>query len=211
MTMKNQRKKLDPRVVRTRKMLRNALIELMREKGYDAISVQEITRRATLNRATFYLHYRDKGDLLMQSIEEILAELVEGMQQCRLDSENITDANGNVVRPLPDLVYVFEHVAKHQQFYKVMLNMNGQQRFLFRLLDVFADILNERLNQSTAYDIQPAVPKEILIHYAASAYLGVIAWWLRNNLPYPPEYMAMQLTRLRIQHLKIGQFPHHHR
>jgi AcrR family transcriptional regulator len=200
--MSNKRKKLDPRVVRTRQMLRNALIELIGEKGYDSISVQEITKRATLNRATFYLHYRDKEDLLMQSIEEILAELVEGMKKSRLVDEIITDANGNVIRPLSDLVYVFEHVAKHEQFYKVMLDNNGQQRFLFRLLDVFVDVLNERLSHSMAHDIKPAVPKEILIHYAASAYLGVITWWLRNNRPYTPEYMATQLTRLRVQHLQ---------
>ncbi|GGE12114.1 TetR family transcriptional regulator [Marinithermofilum abyssi] len=200
--MSNKRKKLDPRVVRTRQMLRNALIELIGEKGYDSISVQDITQRATLNRATFYLHYRDKEDLLNQSIKDILTELVKGMKKSRLIDENITDSNGNVIRPLSDLVYVFEHVAQHEQFYKVMLGNKGQQRFLFRLLDVFVDVLNERLTHSMSNDIRPAIPKEILIQYAASAYLGVIAWWLRNDLPYTPEYMATQLTRLRVQHIQ---------
>jgi AcrR family transcriptional regulator len=198
--------KLDPRVIRTRQMLRNALIELIGEKGFSAITVQDITQRATLNRATFYLHYRDKEDLLAQSVEEILNELVTGMKECQLIDYDITDSDGNVVQPLPDLVYVFEHVTKHEKFYRVMLGKKGQQSFWFRLMDVFVNVLNSRLEQSMSHEIHPKVPKEILIHYAASAYLGVISWWLKHDMPYSPQYMATQLTRLRVQHLQIPPF-----
>ena len=65
----NAEKKLDPRVIRTRSVLRDSLMILIREMGYDAITVQHITDRARLNRATFYLHYRDKQDLLTQITE----------------------------------------------------------------------------------------------------------------------------------------------
>jgi AcrR family transcriptional regulator len=201
--MSSKPKKLDPRVIRTRQMLRNALIELIGEKGFSTISVQDITQRATLNRATFYLHYRDKEDLLEQSVEEILEELVNGMKECRLIDYDITDSDGNVIHPLPDLVYVFKHVAKHEKFYKVMLGKQGQQSFWLRLMDVFVNVLDSRLEQSITKDIHPKVPKDILIHYAASAYLGVISWWLNHDMPYSPDYMATQLTRLRIQHLQI--------
>ncbi len=184
-------------------MLRDAMIELIGEKGYDAISVQDITARATLNRATFYLHYRDKEDLFTQSIDEILTELVTGMKERRLPDEPVIDPDGNIIQPLPDLVYIFEHIAKHERFYKVMMGKKGQQNFLFRLLDVFVEVLDDRLTNGMANDIQPMVPKDILIHYAASAYLGVISWWLKNNMPYTPRYMATQLTRLRFRHLQI--------
>lgn len=73
-------KKLDPRVRRTRQLLRDALVALIDEQGYEKITVQDITQRATLNRATFYLHYRDKLDLLYQSSAEILQELVSSIQ-----------------------------------------------------------------------------------------------------------------------------------
>ncbi|MDN4593707.1 TetR/AcrR family transcriptional regulator [Polycladomyces subterraneus] len=201
--MSSKPQKLDPRVIRTRQMLRNALIELIGEKGFSAITVQDITQRATLNRATFYLHYRDKEDLLAQSVEEILKELVTGMKECRIIDYDIADSDGNVVQPLPDLVYVFEHVAKHEKFYRVMLGKKGQQSFWFRLMDVFVNVLDSRLEQSMTQEIQPKVPKEILIHYAASAYLGVISWWLKNDMPYSPHDMAKHLTRLRVQHLQI--------
>jgi AcrR family transcriptional regulator len=205
--MSPKNKRVDPRVRRTRQMLRDALIELIDEKGYDAITVQDLANRATLNRATFYLHYRDKEDLFTQSIEEILNDLVTGIKECRLPDEPVIDPEGNIIRPLPDLVYIFEHVAKNERFYKVMMGKQGRQHFLFRLLEVFVEILDERLTEGMENEIQPKVPKEILIHYAASAYLGVIAWWLKNGMPYPPEFMAMQLTRLRLDHLQILKDP----
>ena len=64
----------DRRVQRTRKALRSALLELIKEKGYDSVSVEEITQRANLGRATFYLHYKDKEDLLVDEFNEIVNE-----------------------------------------------------------------------------------------------------------------------------------------
>ena len=58
--------KTDRRIQRTRQSLRTALLELIKEKGYDAISIEEITERANVGRATFYLHYKDKEDLLLE-------------------------------------------------------------------------------------------------------------------------------------------------
>lgn len=66
--MSNKPRKLDPRVVRTRQQLREALVSLIEEKGFDALTVQDITDRAELNRATFYLHYQDKQELLVKRL-----------------------------------------------------------------------------------------------------------------------------------------------
>ena len=66
--MKN---KTDRRIQRTRQSLRNALLELIKEKGFDAISTEEITERANVGRATFYLHYKDKEDLLLEEFSEM--------------------------------------------------------------------------------------------------------------------------------------------
>jgi AcrR family transcriptional regulator len=70
--MSKTQKRLDPRVVRTRQMLRDALVSLIEEKGFDAITIQDIADRAGLNRATFYLHYRDKQELLVKSLRDAI-------------------------------------------------------------------------------------------------------------------------------------------
>ena len=64
--------KQDPRITRTLQFLQQALVELMSEKSYSSITIQDITTRATLNRATFYLHYRDKGELLQAVLDEMV-------------------------------------------------------------------------------------------------------------------------------------------
>src|SRR5437868_4937351 len=69
--------KVDRRKQRTRRMLREALISVILEKGYDAVTIQDITERADLRRATFYLHYKDKDELLMTVLQETFDELVE--------------------------------------------------------------------------------------------------------------------------------------
>ena len=68
----------DPRVKRTRKLLQQTLSDLMHEKSFDAITVQDIAERSTLNRATFYAHFEDKYDLLDSIIREGVEQALAG-------------------------------------------------------------------------------------------------------------------------------------
>ena len=65
-------RKMDRRVQRTRKLLRDALMSLIMEDGYDAVSIQDITEKANLGRATFYLHFKDKDELLLDVMEQFI-------------------------------------------------------------------------------------------------------------------------------------------
>lgn len=78
-------KKLDPRIKRTRQLLQQALMALMAEKSFQAITVQDITERATINRVTFYAHFEDKYALLEYNIREMIRQ--------RLRSEMPDDAS----------------------------------------------------------------------------------------------------------------------
>ncbi len=72
--LKQEEKKLDPRIKRTRQLLRQALMELMAEKSFQAITVQDIAGRATVNRVTFYAHFQDKYALLEYTIREMIKQ-----------------------------------------------------------------------------------------------------------------------------------------
>jgi len=69
-----EEKKEDPRITRTRQLLHQALLELMMEKSFQAITIQDIAERATVNRVTFYAHFQDKYALLEYSIREIFKQ-----------------------------------------------------------------------------------------------------------------------------------------
>jgi AcrR family transcriptional regulator len=189
--MSTKNKNLDRRIQRTRQYLRNALIQLIQEKGFDAITIQDLTDRASLNRATFYLHYRDKYDLLEQSINEVIDELIAKI----MPSEH-SEAPHNPDEPFPGLVAFFEHVAENADFFRTMLGSKGIPEFSMRLINTLKTAFQQILEKVKKQGHQLRIPEEIILSYTTSAYLGVIRWWLENNMPYPPHFMAQQLTMI---------------
>ncbi len=189
--MSKKVKKVDPRVVRSRQQLRTALVSLIEEKGFDALTVQDITDRAELNRATFYLHYRDKQDLLEKSLRDAIDELMA-------DLGASTDEQGQLVideSPRP-IKAVFEHVAQHAQFYRVMLSAEGVPAFSAGVREYMATITLRWLSALQPHARQSRVPLEIVASSLSWSLLGVLIWWLEHDMPHPPNYMAEQFRLL---------------
>jgi len=187
--MSNKNKNLDRRIQRTRQSLREALIALIKEKGFDAITIQDLTDKANLNRATFYLHYRDKYDLLEQSIDEVIEE----MSAIITPSENYV-RSADPSEPYPGLVALFEHVAENADFFRTMMGSKGIPGFGTRMIHALKGAFQQALDNVKKQGHQLQVPEEIILSYTTSAYLGVIYWWLENDLPYTPKFMASQLA-----------------
>lgn len=188
--MTKKLKKLDPRVVRTRQMLRDALVSLIAEKGFDALTVQDIAERATLNRATFYLHYQDKHDLLVKSLHDAIDELMTDIGPSEANGQLVFDGS---LRPIAG---VFNHVAQHAQFYRVMMGAAGAPAFIVGVRDYIAEITLQWLTVLQPDPQQSTVPLDIVANSLSWSLLGVLIWWLEHDLPQPPEYMAEQFRRL---------------
>jgi len=181
--------KLDPRVLRTRQLLRSALISLIPEKGFSAITVQDITDRATLNRATFYLHYRDKVDLLEDVFEELMADAVPLPPEGDISETQIGHET---------IAFVLDHLADHANFFRVMLGEENVPEFTSRIREYVQLIGLRWITALKPLEDKILVPPELAIHFLGSAYLGVIGWWLQNDMPYSSDYMATQLMRLTV-------------
>ncbi|MGB8000436.1 MAG: TetR/AcrR family transcriptional regulator C-terminal domain-containing protein [Anaerobacillus sp.] len=182
------REKEDPRVTRTRTLLQDAFIQLMAEKEYEKITIANITNEATVNRATFYLHYQDKEELLLQTVDEMLHQLF---------GEALTIPPGNL--PIDELQrYIAEHIfssiAEYDKFFHVMLIKKGMPNFLDQMREFFFDFYDNRIAKGR-FDLLP-LPSEVIASYIASAYTGMISWWLENDMPYTPEEMAEQMIQL---------------
>jgi AcrR family transcriptional regulator len=183
--------KLDPRVVRTRQQLRDALVSLIEERGFDTLTVQDITDRAELNRATFYLHYHDKHDLLENSLRDAIDELMT-------DLGTTTDEQGQLLSdeaPRP-IRAVFEHVAQHAHFYRVMLSAEGVPAFSAGVRGYMAEVTLHWLSALQPHPRQSRVPLEIVANSLSWSLLGVLIWWLEHTMPHPPDYMAEQFRLL---------------
>ncbi|MGG4498880.1 TetR/AcrR family transcriptional regulator [Brevibacillus reuszeri] len=185
-------RKVDPRIIRTRHLMRDALVSLIDERGYESITVHDITDRATINRATFYLHYRDKQDLLISSTDDILEELITNLETT--DTAEVSFAD--LEEPPSSFVGMFEQIAKHADFYRVMLSKQHMPYFVMRVQEVLAGFVQEGLSSVLAKDNELSVPREMVIRYTASAFLGVMIWWLENDMTYSPKYMASNLLRI---------------
>ncbi|WP_242219747.1 TetR/AcrR family transcriptional regulator [Bacillus cereus group sp. BfR-BA-01380] len=192
MSIKNSN---DPRVKRTRQAIRDALISLIHEKGFDSITVQDIAEKATVNRATFYSHYYDKYDLLDKSTEEMLATFADILKPKELDK---SEFKLTLDTPHPVFLSLFSHIAENAFFYQVMLGENGIPKFSSRMMKAIQTNLLLSLSISQPNEDKLVVPRDILISYVTGAHLGMIISWLKQNMPYSPHYMALQLARLII-------------
>jgi AcrR family transcriptional regulator len=184
--------KLDPRVIRTRKLLREAFMELVPEKGYQKITIQDITDRATLNRVTFYLHYDNKDDLLVHTTNHLLDELVDRVPPPREDMSTRDQV-------IQGLTINFQFFADYGDFMKTMLGKDGVWSFIFAMQNYHFKASVETLKKRQKYSPEKEMEMQIVLRHMHSAFMGVLQWWLANDLPLTAEEMALIVLKIYTQ------------
>jgi AcrR family transcriptional regulator len=175
---------VDRRISRTRRLLSQALIELVAQHPYETISIRDITEQADIGYATFFRHY-DSKDALMLEIFSHLLEEIEGL----LDAQS------------PDYfaqegVHLFDHIKAHSALYTSILSSSVFRR---KLQAELARLIVGHLEQHYPPEQPLAIPMEIAAHHMISALFGLIEWWLSQHQPYPIQTMASIYQRLIIQ------------
>ncbi len=178
----------DPRVKRTIKLLGDTLMTLIVEKGYEAVTIQDITDRAEVSRTTFYLHFADKEELLFESVRAMYDDLMRAAHM--LDFSDEAHLESALCDPAD-----FEHVKRYLAFYKVMLSERGSMGFFLRVLDYLAEMMQQSI---AGAGMPPRVPLPIVAHLAAGAEIAIMTWWVRNDMPYTPEAMAKFLYQAQM-------------
>ncbi len=166
----------------TRKILKEAFISLMEEKGFEKITIRDLTTSAKLNRGTFYLHYKDKYDLMEQLQAEIIDDVQEIMAQINMIDGIMFHLNQ---QPYPPIIEFFKYLEKHYRKIKALLSTNGDPIFRNKLKNIFKHIVVEKAFSNSNPMLQEYIPA-----FASSAFLGLIEHWLEQDMPQPPEEMA---------------------
>ncbi len=174
---------VDRRVQRTRQLLQDALLALILEKGYAAITVQDILDRANLGRSTFYTHYHDKDDLLVSEFEHFRKMFEEYDTRASADKPMRRAA-----APSPSLAF-FRHAGEQHQLYQAMVGKQGGEVVQKYLYQYVSELMTNHLKQQMASARNLTVPSEILVHYFVSSFLALLTWWLDHNMPYSAERM----------------------
>lgn len=171
----------DKRVKRTQNLLAKALIALTLEKGYDAVTIRDITEYADVGYATFFRHYHDKDSLLRDVSEVVLAELKQ-----RLPSSSDMLALGT---PL------FRYVQANSRIIRVLLSHKGSSSPIQHIIDI---TVQDMLNKNTPLE-ESGIPLEIAAYHIVSSSIDLIQWWLDHDMPYSPEHMGLIFHTLIVQ------------
>jgi AcrR family transcriptional regulator len=191
--MSQQEKRPDRRIERTQQSLSKALMELIAERDYHSITIQEIADRANVARATFYVRYPGgKDDLLFQTLASMYGELMNPP----LEPDAEADERPLVTDRLND-PRDFEHVARYADFYRSVLSNRGSAAFIVAIREFLASALREEvLDPRLPTGSEPRLPLDVVASFLAGAEMGLIHWWLENDMPYSAEQMAVMMNRL---------------
>lgn len=171
-------KKIDRRTNRTRRSLSEALVELIHEKRFDDITVQEVIDRADVGRSTFYSHFRDKEDLFQKDWEQFLDGFAGHIDWDKAGSE-----------PFVPVAYLFRHLEEYQPFYKSLVRSQKADAVFKSGVTHLSQRIEATLTARFLGKAAPSLPIPILSNYLAVALFALLKWWLDQQMPYPPERM----------------------
>ncbi len=190
--------KVDRRVQKTRQALQNALIELILEKGYDDVMVQDILDRANVGRSTFYAHYQDKENLLMARFERLQSAFEEHFQMVLAQRSSDTEKVDTRVN-LP--LFMLHYVENEHELFKALLGKRGSGKYVSHfqnfLLKYTRDIVKTHARAQLS-----ATQFEIVAHYLSSAFLTLLVWWVDSDMPCSVEDLYALTMRLMEPGLK---------
>ncbi|MFN7253383.1 MAG: TetR/AcrR family transcriptional regulator [Anaerobacillus sp.] len=188
----------DLRVIRTKESIKNALIELIEERGFEAITVKDITTKAKINRGTFYSHYQDKYDLMTKCEEELVKEMenkiIKNIPIVIADLET----NSPNTLPFTILIPFFEFINQNRGLMKALLGPKGDLSFQTKLKVFMLKALFDNNKNSIFKQDNLLVPPEYLISYIASAHIGVIQEWLNSDRGESPQEIARIISTMTI-------------
>jgi AcrR family transcriptional regulator len=178
-------KKTDRRASRTRRALSDALIGLILEKRYNAITVQDVIDRANVSRSTFYAHFRDKEDLFLSGWERLL----EGFAR-HVEWENVGEARFVPLREL------FQHVQEFHSFYMALARSRKTDLIYKTGLGYLSKGIEKSLSSWLEGKPPTRVPIPVLSNFLVSEMFGLLRWWLDQHMPYTPERMDEMFHQL---------------
>ena len=181
---------IDRRVARTRALLQKAHLSLILEKGFEAITVDDICDAANVGRSTFYAHYTSKDDLRRSGLEHLRKELVDRQKQALATPGDIGD------RSLGFSLTMFEHARDHIDLYKALVGGRGGAIALGTIRQILSDLVRNELAATVDKTSADVIPRELVVQYIVGAFMAVMTWWLDGGAKLPPRRVDAMFRRL---------------
>jgi len=173
--------KTDPRVLRTLKLIQDAMLFLISKKPYTDITISDITEKAGVARPTFYLHYRSKDEVIVDYLDGLFDLYLE---EITLDID--IERGGVLTKKL------FEQVEKNAQKLRPLLN-EPTAIILMNRFRIYITYVSKLLLEKGVFSISGSVPQkyyEFLLVGVAGYFYSVLIEWLKQEMPYTPDEMS---------------------
>ena len=179
------KKKIDARVRRTRDALGDALVELMQEKPFDSITVQDVLDRAQVGRSTFYSHFSDKDDLLMSDADEFFEGIAMAL--------SVHGDKSDRVFPVKEF---FMHISDAKQFVDALKSSGKMHENLELAQGHFARGIERRFKELPKGARIPESERAIRAFANAGALISLLTWWIDRGMKETPEEMDVLFHRM---------------
>ncbi|MDY2845357.1 MAG: TetR/AcrR family transcriptional regulator [Eubacteriales bacterium] len=172
--------------IRSRRMIREAYMELLKEKDLSKITVTDIIKRADLNRATFYAHYPDVRGVTEEIENEIIEKMLEVLKEFQFTSF--------FRNPAPLLLKISRYLEEDTDFYRILVRANGSEIFMEKLKKVFSDHM---LNDSDIPEsMRQSKMVELRVCYFAGGIVNLYKQWFRGDLNCTLNDIALEVSKL---------------
>ena len=176
----------DRRVARTHRVLREALLALIRERGWDNVTVQDVCERADVGRSTFYVHFADKEELLVTGFGDLRKRL-----RAHASPE-----------PLGFTMALIEHAGENIDLFKALVGRRPAARVQREFLDVVRELVADDL---IAAGVPAGSVPDVAVAYVAGAFWETLAWWFEQRRPPPATELATAFKRMTLPVLQVVQ------
>lgn len=180
----------------TKDKIKEVFTVLLKEKGFDLLTVSDIAREANINRGTFYLHYMDKYDLL----EKLENEVIEDLTLILLKDE---EAGLNVDDPLElipyqSIVKALYYVKNDFSFIDALINNGGDSYFIQKMKNILEELIKNRVNQSAKLEFSMKdLPADYALEILLSAVTSIIILWIKKGSIETPEEIAFMISQAK--------------
>jgi len=181
---------LDKRVQRTKLDFYNALLELLKLKKYEQISVKDIINFAGYSRGSFYNHYKQKDDLLNEIINSLFNEASNAQRSSYINEDSI-----DVQRLENEPLFILRHFKKYSKYYTILLGENIHIDFRDKLTRLFVNLYLEDFDMQDT-TVGNNIDKNLLNKYYAYGLIGLILDWVIADFPTESEEFSKELVKM---------------
>lgn len=187
------------RKIETKEKIKTAFIDLVHEKGFEAMTVSDIARKCDINRGTFYLHYVDKYDLMNKLEEEVMFDL----EAIILKDSGQKEAEDSLeLIPYDEILEALVYVKGEFDFVKAIASPGGDPNFMQTLKSIIGQLIDIKVKQSDRVKFDKIenldVPEDYAIEILLSSIVGIMTLWIKKDGKESPEEIAHMITKAKL-------------